>query len=239
MKNRPGKSHATWTLGWLRTRVFISWARYPRKKTRVVSCPTYTHHFQPTRLLLRSLRGERSTLSPSRALWQDRSRLLFTAQVLSGQANWWEVLNGPLISSKGHVLKFILYQKAHQPTNANSWRAETAKGMLIPLQPLHGVCLNLTVSNVTSLMLKNLRCELCICIFSMIIWSKSSQNIYRVPGRATFFMFLELKVKSFSGPCWVQWTKVHDTTNFGTGTFRSRDFPQGKKLPGLPMTTGL
>ena len=73
----------------------------------------------------------------------------------------------------------------------------------------------------------------------MIIWSKSSQNIYRVPGRATFFMFLELKVKSFSGPCWVQWTKVHDTTNFGTGTFRSRDFPQGKKLPGLPMTTGL
>lgn len=72
-----------------------------------------------------------------------------------------------------HVLKFILYQKAHQPTNAKSWRAETAKGILIPLQPLHGVCLNLTVSNVTSLMLKNLRSELCLCILLMIIWSKS------------------------------------------------------------------
>lgn len=47
-------------------------------------------------------------------------------------------------------------------------------------------------------------------------------------------MFLELEVKSFSGPYWVQWTKLHDTTNFGTGTLRSRDFPQRKKTTRSP-----
>lgn len=191
-EKRPGKSHATWNLGWLRTRVFISWARYPKKKNKggimpymYTSCSTnqtvvhYSSFIRPGKLMRGSewsldfVHGAcieiytvpKGTSTNQRKLMKSRNcqRKFDTIAAIA----WY------LFESYSIQRNFIDAQKSPQ------W--------IVHLYSL------------------------------MIIWSKSSWSIYRVPGRATFFMFLELEVKSFSGPYWVQWTKLHDTTSTKQG----------------------